>query len=223
MLSDYIEFDLCIGPGVPADFAEIVGASRFFNISVINVTAPALFALLTSAPTLFVDISSAIEAVVDQIVIPPAYFENPNVTEAVTSLTALAEDFVAVANASCDISLTEQQIADTRQIFNLVLPIFFILSVECDFFNRTLVEQAVADAFVSGDLVFELNKFTDFEFTLHTDRIRGAVPIEQFAETLPEDIVFIFNDFCGFPPFSNTTLAQLDELFPGDLFANSPN
>ena len=72
VLGEYFEFDLSIGPDVPATSDRFLnGLVMFFNYSVITQTAPAFFALLTSALTLLGNISLRIESASNQIVIPP--------------------------------------------------------------------------------------------------------------------------------------------------------
>ena len=240
MLRQYIDRDLAIPPNVPATFGDMLAAAVFFNISVITQTAPAFFALLTSAPTLFANISLAVDVASDQIVIPPAFFDdNANVTAAVDSLNALVADFVAIANDSCDISLSQQQIDDVTRLFDVILPTFFILSVECELLNQTLVEQAVAaaDADIEArNLADRLNQVVDTAL-LHADRLFAAIgqyvmqnPVDDMsaaAQTVRDEFLLIINDFCGIPPLSNTTLTQLDEYFTdlanGDYYYFSYN
>ena len=93
---------------------------------------------------------------------------------AVDSLNALVDDFVAVANVSCDISLTDQQIDDVTQIFNVVLPVFVV----CFRRMRAVVqrdasrEQAIAAAVteLTPDffaLTSELNRCSRRHFHAH--------------------------------------------------------
>ena len=227
LVSNFIAFDLEMVPGFPQSFQLLLNFSILFDIDILNKTAPAFLALLTSAPGLFADISLAIDLASDRIVIPPPFFINADVIDAVNSLTALAPEFVALVNDSCKISLNEQQADNVTQIFNVVLPIFFILSSECTLFNRTLIEQAInaANAENATSLVEALNSATIGEFTLFTDRLLVAVSLflPDNPESLPtvrDEFLFIINDFCGIPPLSDVALMQLDEYLASLLLEN---
>ena len=225
VLSNYIEFDLSIPLFVPESFLILTDVIVNFNISVITQTAPEFFALLTSAPTLLANISLGIEIAADQIVIPPTFSANPNVTEAVSSFNALVPDFLAVANDTCNISLTEQQVDDVTRLFDVVLSIFFISDVECGLFNQPAIEQAVAAADFNdgfGDLAVEFQTATTGFITLHSERLfidlinilNNDIPdVPAGAQMVLDEFLFLINDFCGIPPLSNAALMQLDEYF----------
>ena len=87
------------------------------NITLITQAAPVFFDLLTSAPTLFADLSLAIDAAAS----------NPVTIEAgVFALAALAPDFVALANDACGLSLSPDLIRNADGLFSFVLPAFLL-------------------------------------------------------------------------------------------------
>ena len=77
--------------------------------------ATALFELMTSAPTLFADLSAAIDAAANEIDGPAG----------VDPLTQLSPEFVALATGSCGITLSPDLIANVDVLFFRVLPTFF--------------------------------------------------------------------------------------------------
>ena len=226
VLNQYIQLEISIPTGDPESFNDILEGLVLFNITVITQTVPAFFALLTSAPTLFDDLSLAVDAASDLIVIPPTYFQNPTVDQAATAFNALAPDFIDTANNFCGISLTEQQHNDVMRLFDVVLPIFAILSADCELFSQPLVEQAVTDAVANVGteptaLVLRLEAAAGV-ITILTDRLlialnnvlQGLVD-DQFAagQSIRDELLLILNDFCGIPTFGDVTRAQLDEYF----------
>ena len=156
-------------------------------------------------------------------------------------LGELAAGFVALANDSCGISLSQEQIADVTRLFDSVLPTFFVVSQDCDLLTQTVVESGVAEALatvrrdpgVLNNLVFSLatSAFTiENRRTLLADRISSAisalllqnsvtVDASSAARAAVDDILFTVNDFCGVPTLSDVTLALLNEYY--EIVVNS--
>ena len=108
LLGDYIAADLV---ALPADFNDLI------NATLVAQVAPVFFALLTSAPTLFADLSLAITSAAS----------NPVTIEAgVFALAALAPDFVALANDACGLSLSPEVVQNADGLFSFVLPAFLL-------------------------------------------------------------------------------------------------
>ena len=148
-------------------------------------------------------------------------------------LQSLAADFVAVANDSCGISLSQQQIINVTGLFFVLLPEFFFVSRECDLLNQTLVESAVETALESAladaadsrtalaleisfanppsRAVFLANRIiTGANSVLFSPTVDAATAA---AQTALDEFLFNMNVLCAIPPLSNVTLAQLDEYF----------
>ena len=148
---------------------------------------------------------------------------------------------MALANDSCGIALSAEQIADVTRLFNQVLPAFFVVSQDCDLLTQTVVESGVAEALATvrrdpglpNNLVFSLatSAFTiENRRTLLADRIASAisalliqnsmtVDVSSAAQAAIDDILFTVNDFCGVSTLSDVTLAQLEEYY--EIVVNS--
>ena len=106
LLGDYIATDLATLP---------ITASGPIDLNLVNQVATAFFALMTSAPTLFADLSAAIDAAANEI----------EGTAGVDPLTELSPEFVALATDSCGMTLSPDLIANVDVLFFRVLPTFF--------------------------------------------------------------------------------------------------
>ena len=102
---------------LPAGFAELV------NATLVAQVVPEFFDLLTSAPTLFADMTLAIASAANLITTP-----DTGTNEAgIAGLAALVPDFVALANDACGVSLSPDQLRNVDSLFFVVLPAFFFL------------------------------------------------------------------------------------------------
>ena len=108
LLADYIATDLAAFPA--NNFNNLL-----FNIPLANRVAPVFFDLLTSAPTLFADLSRAIDA---------ASSLTPE-EAGVSALNALSPDFIALARDSCGIALRPVQERGIVGLFFAILLTFF--------------------------------------------------------------------------------------------------
>ena len=106
LLGNYIATDLATLP---------ITASGPIDLNLVSQVATALFALMTSAPTLFADLSAAIDAAANELSGPAG----------VDPLTELSPEFVALATDSCGMTLSPDLIANVDVLFIRVLPTFF--------------------------------------------------------------------------------------------------
>ena len=107
LLSNYITTDLAAFPD---------DINMLYNFTVANRVAPVFLDLLTSAPTLFADLSLAIDTAA-------------NLTPDSAILAALVElppTFLALARDTCGLSLSPQLIQNVDGLFFPVLPAFFL-------------------------------------------------------------------------------------------------
>ena len=107
LLSNYITTDLAAFPD---------DINMLYNFTVANRVAPVFLDLLTSAPTLFADLSLAIDTAA-------------NLTPDSAILAALVElppTFLALARDTCGLSLSQQLIQNVDGLFFPVLPAFFL-------------------------------------------------------------------------------------------------
>ena len=225
MLGDFIEAEF------PAD-------ENLSNATVVAQTAERFFQLLTSAPMLFAYLSLAVNATSNQFMIPPS-FRNPQNMAASSALAVLSADFVALANDSCGLALSTDQIRNANMLFASVLPTFVILSQECNLLNVAIMEQAVESADVGlpntvSFLLVEIGNTVGIGGLLLITNFNGQISIIRIstpddvvpaaAQALLNDFLFFINDFCGIPPLSNATLMLLDQYFLVDLvdFATGP-
>ena len=222
LLGDYIEFEVAaIPPLEPRDeFSppNPIDAPTSDYILFINETAPALLALLDATPSLFADLSQDINNVSAQVLDLDFLGD-----EILTIFRALAADFVAVANVSCGISLSPEQIANVTRLFDAALSSFLVASQECDLLNQTIIEDAFAAATVTSECTIDIQEALELEnlFLLPerivTGRINvffpppGETPVSA-VQTALDEFVFYVTDFCGIP-LGNDTLAQIDECF----------
>ena len=108
LLADYIATDLAAFPA--NNFNNLL-----LNVTLANQVAPVFFDLLTSAPTLFADLSLAIDAAANL---------TPN-EGGISALDALSPDFIALARDSCGIALRPVQERGIIGLFFAILPTFF--------------------------------------------------------------------------------------------------
>ena len=102
---------------LPAGFAELV------NATLVAQVVPEFFDLLTSAPTLFADMTLAIASAADLITTP-----DTGTNEAgINALAALSPQFAALATDSCGLSLSQDLIFNVEGFFFATLPAFFFL------------------------------------------------------------------------------------------------
>ena len=107
LLTNYITTELAAFPD---------DINMLFNFTVANRVAPVFLDLLTSAPTLFADLSLAIDTAA-------------NLTPDSAILAALVElppTFLALARDTCGLSLSQQLIQNVDGLFFPVLPAFFL-------------------------------------------------------------------------------------------------
>ena len=107
LLSSYITTDLAAFPD---------DINMLYNFTLVTQVAPAFLDLLTSAPTLFADLSLAIDTAA-------------NLTPDSAILAALVElppTFLALARDTCGLSLSQQLIQNVDGLFFPVLPAFFL-------------------------------------------------------------------------------------------------
>ena len=230
LLASYVDFDLSALPDLPETFLELQ-AARVFDLSVISENAPAFFDLLDDTPLLLSGLSADIDSISDQIIIPPSFFAPSNLM-AINALAELSSDFVDVADDSCDLHLTDEQRADVRRLFGVVLPIFVVFSRECELLSRAIVEQAIADADASNvsaqAIVIEIDTAVDVRPQLisfrHFNEIQLLIinpqppaDVTAAAQSILDGFLFTINDFCGIPTLSSKTLALLDDAFLVEL------
>ena len=214
LLRNYLDFKL---PAVPEFRIDLLyDPPSPLTIQVVNETAPTFLELLTSAPSLFANITQAIDDSATGQGNFPGYSE----------FYALAADFVAVANDSCGISLSPGQIADVTRLFYVALPTYFLASHDCHLLNKTIVEAIVA-ASDGGPNPFDFsNEFHVYRAFVMSGRISRGIhkvldsPADQIvaaAQFVLDEFLFIVNDVCGIPTLSDVTLAQLNEYFLVDV------
>ena len=222
LLSDYIDNDLSAEPRIPADLDEFRFGPSSLYVSSLDERVPAFLSLLRSAPTLFDDLSQAIDCAVD--IIPGVGFQ---VLE-----FALPDVFVSVAADACDISLSAEQVDDVARFFVSPLTLFFVIRRDCGFLDQTLVEQAVAaidfDAgrfslpdelqLAAGCNLFFQEQRDDNNIARLFSFPREAVDdIREAAQTALDEFLFVINDFCGIPTLSDAILERLDDYYLADL------
>ena len=229
LLRDYIERELSgFDPELTAGFPVLVFVPSSLYVRVLNDTAPTFLELLESTPSLFANLSQAIDDASGQILGTRIF----NSDFFLSIYEPLAADFVAVANDSCGISLSQQQFADVTQLITSALPTFFLSSQQCDRFNQTVVERAVDEALATVGvtmlglftLSFELGLGDTTQSLLLPNRVSGGIssirrlpltdgiPAEEAAQAALDEFLFTVNDFCGIP-LSDVTLMQLDEYY----------
>ena len=213
LLSDYVEFELSELPELGSIGIQVTLPSPIF-ILVINETAPTFLEFLESTPSLFSNLSQAID-------------DNPGIFE----LQELAADFVTVVSDVCGISLSQEQIDDVTRLFDSALFSVLVLLQDCGMLSQTILETVInALQFNSATFALEgeLDDFTDVEFL--SDRVSVTIqnvldaPVDEVpaaAQTALDEFLFVINDFCGIPPLSNVTLAQLEEYFLEDVVNNA--
>ena len=220
LLGDYIDFELSNIPDRELFVGSFPDFSSFVILS-INETAPTFLELLESTPSLFANISQAID---------DGFFDE-----------TLAADFVAVATDSCGISLSAGQITNITRLFSdQILLNFFDASQSCDALNQTRVEAAIAvgaaaaAAAVSSNGLFDLGRefllepIASFLFRrVNTGVSRVLIPqndddSQTVAQAVQSEFLFIITDFCDIP-LSNVTLALVDDYYESVLaFALRP-
>ena len=114
-------------PFIPENFEILFLSSTPVFVSVFNETVPMFFDLLQSAPLLFSNLSLAIADVIDI-----DFGEGIDFGDLVTGM--LADDFVTIANESCGISLSQEQLDNVTGLFVTVLPVF---ALKLQRFSRT--------------------------------------------------------------------------------------
>ena len=213
LLRDYIDVEL---PQLPPPGSILLSPSSIF-VLILNETVPTFLELLESTPSLFGNLTQAIEDVVGRIFDPGADDE----------LAALAAEFVAVANVSCGISLSPEQIDDVSgQLFDRTLVTFFLFLPDCDALNQTVVEQVVAAANGSADPFSLGTELIGIQVELLANRVNNVAGMLLFdppadilaaAQTGLDEFLFFVNDFCGIPTLSDVTIDQLNVYFLVDL------
>ena len=224
MLGDYIASDLS---QFSSDFNSLL------NFTLITQAAPKFSALLTSAPTLFADLSLAIDAASSQINIPPSFDDSTN-QAAVSAIGALSTGFVVRSSDACGITLSNFATEGALGLFRFVLPVFVIFQQECALLDVALIEQAVAaaDIFSNNNLEVAINDAVGFLLMLSRRLFIGVriisssgltpdAAVPAAAQALLDDFLFFINDFCGIPPLSSTALTQLNDYFLVDLVAHA--
>ena len=206
LLRDYIDFELSVTPlsgNIFFDSVEIY-------VLVLTDTVPTFLELLESAPSLFANLSQAIDDASDRV-------PGPGFAE----LSEQVASFVAIANESCGISLNQEQIHNVSRLINSAVTGFFLAENDCNMLNQTIVEEAVAAAAainnpfsLPGRLVMESGIiFLDNRISSAIGAVFApAVDVPAVAQAALDNFLFTINDFCGIP-LSNTTLAQLNELY----------
>ena len=216
LLGDFIESDVTVLP--------FVGSNSLLNFTLIIQTAQRFFDLLTSAPMVFGNFSLAINAALDQIMIPP-FFPDPANSAARDAVGLMFTDFVTLANDACGIELNATQTGSAINLFVFLLPRSVALSQECNVLNVTIIEQAAASANITdfdNNLQNLISDAVGFPLFLSSVIVTGTQPVifdtpadmrAAVAQTLLDEFLFFINDFCGVPPLSNATLTQLDDYF----------
>ena len=214
LLGDYIATDLAT---LPANF------NKLLDITLIAQAQPAFSALLTSAPTLFASLSTAVDAAANQITIPPSFNAATN-RAAQDAMAALSSDFVALADDSCGIALSTDQIQKVNGLFRFVLPSFVFFQQDCNILSVPILERGIA-ASVGGSPVGLQGELSDAAgiFLFVSRRLHDSViilfrstPDDQVtavAQALLDEFLFYINDFCGIPPLSSTAMTQLSDYF----------
>ena len=207
LLSDYIEFDLPTIPELETGFSPDNIPSPTF-ILILNETVTFL-ELLESTPSLFANLS--------QVIADASGGLGRSVRR------QLAADFVAVANDSCGLSLSPEQIDNVNVLLVGALPTFLSGLSDCDLLNQTIVEEAVAAAIDDGAALSLTDEFFEIDTDLLARRLQtGTINVfvsptvdtaTAEAQVVVNEFLFFVNDFCGIPVLSNVTLAQLDEFF----------
>ena len=229
LLRDYIEHELSgFDPELTAGFPVLVFVPSSLYVLVVNETAPTFLELLESTPSLFANLSQAIDDASGQILGTRIF----NSDFFLSIYEPLAADFVAVANDSCGISLSQQQFADVTQLITSALPTFFLSSQQCDRFNQTVVERAVDEALATVGvtmlglftLSFELGLGDTTQSLLLPNRVAeginnvGLLPLTSnttasvAAQAALDEFLFTVNVFCDIP-LSDVTLMQLDAYY----------
>ena len=213
LLAAYVETGLAAGPIPPVGPAAFVSqTSSSVFVAVLNETVPTFFDLLQSAPSLFADLSLAID---DAFAVAATAVDS-------SELAALADDFVTVANVSCDISLSQQQVDDVTALFASGLTVFREYVLGCDLLLQNAVANVIGLAASTGgdpnQLPFLLrlsagaNIFQIVHLEASIATLGAATDVPSAVQAAVDDFLFGFGEFCGFPPFGQTTLDELEHF-----------
>ena len=217
-LRSYINSELSAEPRLPEAVQDLIFGPSSLFVCVLDERVPTFLELLESTPSLFANLSQAIEDASGRL--PGPGFDE---------LEALAADFVAIARNSCGIFLNQEQITDVTRLFDDALTLFLVIRRDCGLLNQTIVEQAIAAADFNADpfslpeqlrleanglLLFQANRTA---FNIESVLLPPTNDIPEAAQTALSEFLFIINDFCGIPSLSDTTLAQLNVYFLEDL------
>ena len=223
LLSDYIDNDLSAEPRIPANLNDFRFGPSLLYVSALTERVPALFALLRSAPTLFADLSQAIDCAVSFLPRDIGFI----------ILESLFADFVSVAVEVCDISLSQDQIDDVERLFVGPVILSIVIRRDCGFLDQTLVEQAVAAIDIDagrfslpdelqlaagGSLFFQQQRDDNNIARLFSFPREAVDDIREAAQAALDEFLFVINDFCGIP-LSSATLQRLDDYYLDDLVA----
>ena len=230
LLRDYVDSQLS---DIPQSRIVFLGPSALY-VRVLNKTVPGLLELLESTPSLFANVSRVIGDTFGR-----------TAEESYTEVAALPPVFVAVANESCGISLSPQQIRNVTLLFEAGVASYLFTAQACDVLNQTSVEAAVAaasaaaaDAAAAADgravriaLSIELDRSYGVRLlSVRIDFVIGLAftldDVTARAQTALDEFLFVVNDFCGIPTLSDVTLAQLRQYYLVDVvnaaMASSP-
>ena len=232
LLRDYVDSQLS---DIPQSRIVFLGPSALY-VRVLNKTVPGLLELLESTPSLFANVSRVIGDTFGR-----------SAEESYTEVAALAPVFVDVANDSCGISLSQQQIRNVTLLFEAGVATYLFTAQACDVLNQTSVEAAVAAASAAAAdaaaaaaadgravriaLAIELDRSYGVRlFSVRIDFVIGLAfildDVTARAQTALDEFLFVVNEFCGIPTLSDVTLAQLRQYYLVDVvnaaMASSP-
>ena len=207
-LRHYIDFELSV---IPLS-GNIFGDSKEVYTLVLTETVPTFLELLDSTPSLFANITQVIDDASRRFPVP-----------GFQELSEQVAIFVAVANDSCGIELSQEQIANVSRLINSAVAGFLLAENDCDRLNQTIVEQAVAaidNPFFLPPTLFEASGIDYLDnrisFMIRSVFSPTVVDIAAAARAALDDFLFTINDFCGIS-LSNTTRSQLNDLYLIDL------
>ena len=200
---------------IPAEdnFRFFADSESRFLVSVYNETVPTFLDLLQSAPSLFANISLAIDEA-----------SGPFDVDFFNQFRMLAVDFVSIANDSCGISLSQEEVDNVTGLFVQGLTTFRLYLCDCVFLNQTIVEQAVAgvdfnDVAFSLPIQLEIATGSD---PAQNERLKILIQrvltpptddIPAAAQDVLTEFLFHINGICGIPSLSDVTLELLDQYF----------